>query len=507
MARLSLYRKWRPQGFESVVGQDHVIKTLQNAIETNRIAHAYLFAGPRGTGKTSTARLLAKALNCEKGPTSTPCDQCESCVAIREGRSLDVFEIDGASNRGIDEIRQLRETVRFRAAQGKYKIYIIDEIHMLTIEAFNALLKTLEEPPENVVFVFATTEPQKVPATILSRCQRFNFHRISTDIIAEKLVEISREEGVEVDDTALRIVAETAQGGMRDALSLLDQAMAFSSGTVTAELVQEMLGLTDAQALTAFFEALAKGDLQGGLELVRHASSSGKDLIHFMESAMQVARSLLVVSADRSAPLQSGEILLGKDRKSFVKVAEAFDNAYLVGIIETLAEAVQKSKQTADTELFFDLALVKLIEEKNKSDELNNLRTLVVEQKKKLSALEKQIGEGKIQVAQNYDVVPYWNSTLEKLKSKKDTLEFYAFLVVAEPVALEGPDLYINFPEAYEFHRANVEKNRDLIEKKLSELSGFTVKLHIDKAPGEQTGPNLLAKTQDVFGGTIVKPE
>ncbi|WP_461367191.1 DNA polymerase III subunit gamma/tau, partial [Candidatus Darwinibacter acetoxidans] len=169
MARLSLYRKWRPQGFESVVGQDHVIKTLQNAIETNRIAHAYLFAGPRGTGKTSTARLLAKALNCEKGPTSTPCDQCESCVAIREGRSLDVFEIDGASNRGIDEIRQLRETVRFRAAQGKYKIYIIDEIHMLTIEAFNALLKTLEEPPENVVFVFATTEPQKVPATILSR--------------------------------------------------------------------------------------------------------------------------------------------------------------------------------------------------------------------------------------------------------------------------------------------------------------------------------------------------
>ncbi|MDD2430268.1 MAG: DNA polymerase III subunit gamma/tau [Firmicutes bacterium] len=509
MARLSLYRKWRPQGFESVVGQDHVIKTLQNAIETSRIVHAYLFAGPRGTGKTSTARLLAKALNCEKGPTTQPCDECESCVAIREGRSLDVFEIDGASNRGIDEIRQLRETVRFKATQGKYKIYIIDEIHMLTIEAFNALLKTLEEPPENVVFVFATTEPQKVPATILSRCQRFTFRRIPTEVIVDRLVEISEKEGVKVEEGALHIIAETSQGGMRDALSLLDQAMAFSKDVVTSKIVQEMLGLTDAEALTSFFTILANQDLKGGLELIRSALFGGKDLIYFMESAMQVARSLLVVNADKTAPLQPGEILLSRDRKDFLQIVKTLDSVYLVKIIETLAEAVQKGKQTADPELFFDLALVTLIEDKEKSNEIESLRSLVEDQNKKLTELEKKIGEGKSQVKQKYDVVTYWKEMLEKLKSKKDTLEFYAFLVVAQPVAFDGHNLYINFPETYEFHRANVvnPKNKSLIEAKLGELTGSTIKLHVDKTPGAKKDPDFLAKTQDVFGGTILKPE
>ncbi|MGE5575786.1 MAG: DNA polymerase III subunit gamma/tau, partial [Syntrophothermus sp.] len=213
MSYLSLYRKWRPQTFEDVAGQQHVTRTLQNALSMKRIAHAYLFCGPRGTGKTTIAKLLAKALNCEKGPTPTPCNQCRNCIGVKEGVAMDVFEIDGASNRGIDEIRDLREKVKFAPGEGRYKVYIIDEVHMLTTEAFNALLKTLEEPPAHVIFIFATTEPHKVPATILSRCQRFDFKRISTQEIVDYLAGITAKEGLEVSREALALIARAAEGG------------------------------------------------------------------------------------------------------------------------------------------------------------------------------------------------------------------------------------------------------------------------------------------------------
>ncbi len=514
MGRLSLYRKWRPQKFSAVVGQEHIVKTLQNAIDTGRIAHAYLFAGPRGTGKTTTARLLAKALNCVNGTTSNPCDQCESCIAIRQGRSLDVFEIDGASNRGIDEIRELRETVRFKATQGRYKVYIIDEIHMLTIEAFNALLKTLEEPPEKVIFVFATTEPQKIPATILSRCQRFTFRRIPAEIITQRLLEVSKEENIKVEEGALNIIAQTAQGGMRDALSLLDQALAFAEDSVTIEIVEDMLGLTDAKALETFFGVLTTRNLGQGLELIKTAVSEGKDLINFMDSAMQVARSYLVVKADLKAPLQSGEILLSKDRKEFLACGANLDQKYLVRVIEILAEAIQKGKQTADPELFFELALIKLVAEKKSNDlPVDNAAILEItrafeEQNKRLLELEKKIQEGQAHGTVS-DVNSFWNEILQKLKAKKDTLEFWAFLNVAKPVALTETDLYISFPEIYEFHRANVEnpKNKSLIEKQLTELTGRTIRLRVDENPEIKRDPDFLAKTKEVFGGTIIKPD
>ncbi|MDD4858402.1 MAG: DNA polymerase III subunit gamma/tau, partial [Candidatus Krumholzibacteria bacterium] len=249
MSYLVLARKWRPQTFSEVVGQEHITGTLRKAVEKGRIAHAYLFAGPRGCGKTTTARLLAKIINCEHPNGSEPCNECQSCVATAEGRHLDVIEIDGASNRGIDEIRDLREKISYAPAQGRSKIYIIDEVHMLTPQAFNALLKTLEEPPVHVYLIFATTEPHKVPPTILSRCQRFNFKRLELKEIASQLEKICNIEKVKYDPEALTLISRRAEGSMRDGESLLDQCIAASEGAVDLDLVRRVLGLVDSQLL------------------------------------------------------------------------------------------------------------------------------------------------------------------------------------------------------------------------------------------------------------------
>lgn len=258
MAYMALYRKWRPQDFSDLIGQEHISETLSNAISTGKVAHAYLFSGPRGTGKTSTAKILAKALNCEHGPTPTPCNQCVCCQKINDGSFMDVFEIDAASNRGIDEIRDLRETVKFAPVDGKYKVYIIDEVHMLTTEAFNALLKTLEEPPSHVVFILATTEVHKVPITIQSRCQRYDFKRITKDDILKRLVMITDEMGLNADKDALSIIAIQADGGMRDALSLLDQCLAFTKDELTVTQVRKVLGLVGHDWVWQITDALSK---------------------------------------------------------------------------------------------------------------------------------------------------------------------------------------------------------------------------------------------------------
>ncbi|MEN6485697.1 MAG: DNA polymerase III subunit gamma/tau [Syntrophobacteraceae bacterium] len=296
MTYLVIARKWRPQTFEDVVGQPHVTRTIQNAIRLGRVAHAYLFTGARGVGKTSVARIFSKALNCEHGPGPVPCNECSNCREITQGNSVDVLEIDGASNRGIDNIRELRETVRYRPAKSRYKIYIIDEVHMLTTEAFNALLKTLEEPPEHVLFLFATTEPHKIPSTILSRCQRFDFRRISTQQTVDHLADIARREGAGLSEAVIYAVAREADGSMRDAQSLMEQLLAFSGDGLSDEEILDVLGVVDRRSVHRVAEAVLAGDVRTCVDVVSDLHRRGIDSRRFCQQLCDHFRNLLLVA-------------------------------------------------------------------------------------------------------------------------------------------------------------------------------------------------------------------
>ncbi len=295
----TLYRKWRSQTFDELVGQAAITRTLQNAIASGRTAHAYLFCGPRGTGKTSTGRLLAKAVNClHADPMMRPCDKCEACRSIAEARALDLIEIDAASNRGIDEVRELRDKINFQPSFLKKKVYIIDEVHMMTEAAFNALLKTLEEPPPHAMFVLATTDPQDIPATVVSRCQRFDFQRISLEQIVGRLTYICEQEGVPAETTALDMVARQATGSLRDALSLLDQLIVYSGGAITTDAVRLMLGVMNIEAVADFVEALAASDMAAGLEQINRLVQAGTDLKRFNRELVEHLRNLMLLKAN-----------------------------------------------------------------------------------------------------------------------------------------------------------------------------------------------------------------
>lgn len=359
MSYTVMARKRRPQAFETVVAQSHVTTTLQNAIRLGRVAQSYLFSGPRGTGKTTTARLLAMALNCEQGPTAEPCGKCASCVAIRQGNSMDVLEIDGASNRGIDEIRQLREEVGYAASQGKRKVYIIDEVHMLTTEAFNALLKTLEEPPAHVVFVFATTEAHKVPETILSRCQRYNFRRIPPVAIVEELKMAVDEEGVTAEESALFLIARKADGGMRDALSLLDQVIAFSDADITEGAIQNLLGLIPRDVYFGLTQAIVDRDGARALEIVDELAREGSDLGEFVAGLMAHFRHLLVACA---AGDLTDENLPEADRVQYSEVAAQFEEADLVRMLNVVSELETQISRVTEPRFWLELTVMKLVQ-------------------------------------------------------------------------------------------------------------------------------------------------
>ena len=290
----ALYRQWRPLSFADMVGQENVARTLQNALEQGRLAHAYLFCGPRGTGKTSAAKILAKAVNCENGSSREPCNQCDACLGIQAGRVMDVLEIDAASNRGIDDIRELREKVRYSPVEVRHKVYIIDEVHMLSQEAFNALLKTLEEPPSRVMFILATTEPHKLPATIISRCQCLDFHLIGISEIAGRLRQVTASSGRTISEQALFLIAEEAAGGLRDALSLLEQVLAYSSGDVDSSDVLDILGAVGRDVFYSLTDAFLQRDLSAALLLLQDVVSAGKDLHHFTQQAIGYYRDLMV---------------------------------------------------------------------------------------------------------------------------------------------------------------------------------------------------------------------
>ena len=354
-----LARKWRPQQFDDVVGQEHVTTTLKNAIGQNRLAHAYLFVGPRGIGKTSTARIFAKALNCVKGPTATPCDKCDNCLEITEGRSLDVLEIDGASNNGVEQVRELRDTVRYAPARGRYKIYIIDEVHMLTTQAFNALLKTLEEPPAHVKFIFATTEPQKVLPTILSRCQRFDLRRIPANLIVKHLKEIAKKEKVVIDDDALAAIARGAEGGLRDAESTLDQLIAFCGNKIAEADVLSVFGLVAHDRIAALTDAILDGQTTKALQVLKDLDDAGKDLQRLATDLLDHFRNLLVVTlgAEGVASLQLPE----SEMELLVAQAKRTDSDAVLRIIDALAAAEGRLRYALSKRVFFEIALVKAV--------------------------------------------------------------------------------------------------------------------------------------------------
>ena len=503
MAYTVTARKWRPMTFNDVIGQEHVTRTLQNAIKYNRTAHAYIFSGPRGIGKTSTARILAKSLNCFNGPTTEPCNNCSNCIEITESRSMDVLEIDGASNRGIDEIRNLRENVRYVPVKGNYKIYIIDEVHMLTLQAFNALLKTLEEPPDKVIFIFATTQPYQVPLTILSRCQRFNFKRITTSDIIKQLKNICNSEGITIDNDSLSVIAKKADGSMRDAQSLLDQIVSFSGDEIKTENVFKVLGMVKEEIFFEITDNILNKDLKKGLELSEKIISEGYDLQEFFAGLIEHLRNLLVAKITNSTDLIETS---ANYKNKYLQTASHFKEDDILRLISVASSAEISIKRSPQPVIMMETALMKMfridrsvdIEEivkkideinedlKGKSEQVhippkpetldlfgkpNNHNTT---EKKKYS--EKTEGAAHIKestLEPSYenltlnDIINKWDEIIKKVESEKPYVG--AFLREGKPTKIFNNELEISFSEKNGFQVTSLKNNKNLVSQVFEE--------------------------------------
>ncbi len=528
-------RKYRPQTFDDLVGQTHVTRTLKNAVEQNRLAHAYLFVGPRGTGKTSTARILAKALNCEKGLTVTPDQTCDNCREIAAGNSLDVLEIDGASNNGVEQVRELRDNVRYAPAKSRFKIYIIDEVHMLTAAAFNALLKTLEEPPPHVKFIFATTEPQKVLPTILSRCQRFDLHRIATNLIADHLQLIAKKEKLTLAPAAAHAIARGAEGGMRDAESMLDQLVSFCGEKIEESDVLNVFGFTSQQAVADFLGKILNRETADGLQLLNDQCEAGKDMMKLMSDAIAYLRDLLVFKVKPDA--LSDEVT-PEMRAAFEQQAAMAETDRILELIEQFAAAEGRMKWAPNKKLHFEVAVIKAIQTLGQTtlDEvIENLSALrdgrggdaSSRSAKPRAPVKQTASQARLASSTPPNPAPsnnqpspdpneIWAKTVAQVKSKRAFIR--TWIEQAHVLGVEGRDFLLGFPpdQKIVMEHLSSQSNRKFLESLLQEISGrewalkFVLRDDLPEPvaatsaePAEENRPAIVQEALEMFKGEI----
>lgn len=472
MDYVALYRKWRSQRFSEVVGQEHIVKALSNALKMGWISHAYLFSGPRGTGKTTVARIFAKALNCRVGPTVEPCNNCDQCISIQQGTSLDVIELDAASNRGIDEIRNLREQTRFVPMGGRYKVFIIDEAHMLTQEAFNALLKTLEEPPPNIIFILATTDPQKIPPTILSRCLRFDFRRIPDELIKKRLEEIAIGEKINYEEEALEILSRYADGSLRDALAYMEEAVLYGGGELKEKDVIECLGIPSQLQIRNFLLAVYRGDINRGLEIIDEVMESGVEPKIFVDNVISELKDLALKS----------------DRKQEINWSLE-DISKCISILEDLS---LKFRWYNFPKLVLEVGLVKLISNFKRA-------TIVKEiQKPEVPIVELSTDFNRIK--------DLWPLFLESVR--RESVKLHAMLIECYPHSFTDNTLIIGIKAGFSFHYEYLsrQENKRALEKIFHGLLKREIK--IEFIMGESKDNKLKAtasKVAEMFNGSIIE--
>lgn len=539
MAYTALYREWRPRTFNDVVGQEHITTTLKNQILNNRIAHAYLFCGTRGTGKTSTAKVFAKALNCLNLKDGEPCNECEMCKKINEGLAIDVTELDAASNNGVDKIRDIIDDVKYPPQEAKYKVYIMDEVHMLSAGAVNAFLKTLEEPPNNVIFILATTDPQKLPITILSRCQRFDFKRINNSEITARLRKIVNEQNVLADERSLNLIARVSDGAMRDSLSILDQAISMGNGNVDYGTVVSMLGLVTNEHLFKLANAVIQRSVEKGIEIIEEVIYSGKDIYLFIKDLIAHYRNLLMVKVTNNPEevldMSEENIALIKEQGARLRAEE------IMRCIRILQEAENNAKLSKQSRLYCELAVIKMckieydtsseviLTRLNKLEEslrngsikvstaskeiekINNSKTVNIETNKNI-VKEESVDSSEVNIEVNSDskvtindIKKSWKDIIERFKARREMI-ISSLIMIGKPVDCSNGIVTIEFDDQNEFakNRLSEAKNRDIINDVFFEIFREKLKVNFKVQSDDNRGKSIEDILREALGEDLI---